>query len=163
MVYASDIEGLTDLIMKERNLVSSNTVAQVGLDDGQGLFKVMLSLKASEQEIKVTPNKKAKYCDGFSPNDFRLSGSKKLILLLVSPTTEHYDNLTTLLGLLNIDAIEFGFSCDLKMVLLLLGKQAASSKHCCPFCTGCSPWLSASSSNTIGSQWTDYTRPECNK
>ena len=29
---------------------------------------------------------------------------------------------------------------DLKMVLILCGKQAASCKHPCPYCTSSSPW-----------------------
>ena len=58
---------------------------------------------------------------------------------------------------LGIGAIDFGFCCDLKMVIVLLGKQCASSKHCCPFCTGSSPWLSSATSTIIGSLWKDYS------
>ena len=56
-----------------------------------------------------------------------------------------------------MDAVDFGFCCDLKMVLLLLGKQAASSKHCCPYCNGSSPWTGQCTPNTLGSLWQDYT------
>ena len=42
------------------------------------------------------------------------------------------------------------------MVLILCGKQAASSKHCCPFCNGFAPWLSPSKPNTIDSVWLSY-------
>ena len=43
------------------------------------------------------------------------------------------------------------------MILVLCGKQCASSKHSCPFCTGSSPWLGVYTANTIGSLWADYT------
>ena len=62
-----------------------------------------------------------------------------------------------MLGLLKLDAVEFGYCCDLKMILILLGKQSASSKYCCPFCTGSSPWLDTYTATTIGSLCSDYT------
>ena len=87
-----------------------------------------------------------------------LSGTKKLILLLAAPTTEQYNSIASLLSLLNIQAIDVGYCCDLKMVLILLGKQAASSKFCCPFCVGCSLWLDSYTLITIGSLWADYQK-----
>ena len=42
-------------------------------------------------------------------------------------------------------------------MLILCGKQCASSKHCCPFCTGSAPWVAKGRSNTIGSLWSDYS------
>ena len=155
VVYATDVEKLALFIMEERSLQPDNTLLQVGIDDGQGLLKVMLSVKenCSLEEVR---NKRVKYSDGFASKDFKYSGVKKLILLLVSPTTERHDNMAALLGKLGIAAIEFGFCCDLKMVLILLGKQSASSKFCCPFCTGCSPWQGDYSRTTIGSLWEDY-------
>ena len=66
----------------------------------------MLSVKGkdSEEERKM---KKMKYSEGFSPRDFKHSGVKKLILLLVSPTVECHDNLAAMLGLLGIEAVDF--------------------------------------------------------
>ena len=117
----------------------------------------MVSVKEKHPE-EDQQSKRTKYEAGFAPKDFKLAGVKKLILLLVSPTSERHDNMAALLGELGIDAIDFGLCCDLKMVLMLLGKQCASSKHCCPFCTGCSPWLkTGTTSTTIGSLWADYT------
>ena len=156
VVFAKDVESLAGFIMRERNLDPINTVAQIGIDDGQGAVKIMLSIKEKETPDE-NKKKRAKYEDGFAPQDFKLSGVKKLFLLLVSPTTERHNNMSSLLGLLGIDAFDFGFSCDLKMVLCLCGKQCASSKHCCPFCTGSAPWLGTYRSNTIGSLWNDYS------
>ena len=157
VVFAKDTEELACLVMKERNLDPGNTTVQVGIDDGQGLLKVMMSLKESSLGEESVSKKKSKYSEGFAPNDFKLSSVKKLILLLVSPTTESHHNLSSLLGLLKLDAVEFGYCCDLKMILILLGKQSASSKYCCPFCTGSSPWLDTYTVITIGSLWSDYT------
>ena len=157
VVFANDVEDLAGLIMHECNLEPGTTVGQIGIDDGQGLVKIMMSLKEKDPE-ECSKNKKMKYSEGFAAKDFKLSGVKKLILLLVSPTTETHANLSSLLALLGIEAIDYGFSCDLKMVLLLLGKQPASSKHCCPYCVGSSPWIGNFDPVTIGSLWADYTR-----
>ena len=156
VAYAKDVEGLAQLVMEERNLDPDNVVVQIGIDDGQGLVKIMMSIKEKDAEAPKTKKKKSKYSEGFAPKDFQNSGVKKLILILLSPTTERHDNIASLLQLLQIQAIDFGYCCDLKMVLFLLGKQSASSKHCCPFCTGSSPWLGIFSPVTIGSLWRDY-------
>ena len=58
--------------------------------------------------------------------------------------------------MLKLEALDFGFTCDLKLDLILCGKQCAASKHCCPFCDGCSPWLTETSPTTIGSLWAAY-------
>ena len=157
VVYAKDVEELAGFVMKERNLAPENSVVQIGLDDGQGLFKVLMSVKAKDTATEEPKAKKTKYSEGFKPKDFKDSGVKKLIMLLACPTTERHDNMASLLGLLGIDAIEFGFCCDLKMVLVLTGKQCASSKHCCPFCSGSAPWLGTYSSTTISSLWSNYS------
>ena len=101
---------------------------------------------------------KSKYKEGYCPGDFKFSGVKKLIVLFVSPTCERHDNLTTILEELGLEAVDFAFSADLKMVLILCGKQAASSKHCCPFCSGSAPWTGKYQSLTIGSLWANYNK-----
>jgi hypothetical protein len=156
VAYAKDVEVLAQVVMEERNLDPDNVVVQIGIDDGQGLVKIMMSIKEKDAEEPKAKKKKSKYSDGFAPKEFQNSGVKKLILILLSPTTERHDNIASLLRLLDIQAIDFGYCCDLKMVLFLLGKQSASSKHCCPFCTGSSPWLGVYSSVTVGSLWKNY-------
>ena len=114
VVFANDVEDLANFIMQERGMYVFNNLVQVGIDDGQGQLKVMMSIKDKEEEGNVK-GKKTKYEDGFSPKEFKCSGVKKLILLLVSPTCENYSNLVSLLQELKIDAVEFGYSCELKM------------------------------------------------
>lgn len=139
VVCARDVEELACFIMEERNLSPEDSSAQVGIDVGQGLIKFMLTVKRKEKDNKQK-GKKMKYNEGFQFNQFKLSGVKKLLVLLVSPTIETYENIAGLMGELRLDAVDFGYSCDLKMILLLCGKQSASSKYCCPFCTDCAPW-----------------------
>lgn len=117
----------------------------------------MMSLK----EIEEGPEKKEKkrrssYAEGFSPLDFKDSGVKKLLLLALTPISERHDNIATILETLNIEGLEYGVSCDIKMVLMLLGKQSASCSHPCPFCTASDPWELEGEPITIGSLWRDY-------
>ena len=154
VVYVKDVEQFASLVMAHRNLQPADSLVQIGIDDGQGQVKIMMSIKHKEEGPVC--RKKSRYADGFAPKDFKLSGVKKLLLLLMSPTCERHDNISKLLELLGIEAIEFGFSCDVKMLLILLGKQGASCTHCCPFCDGRSPWVGTFNHVTIGSLWRDY-------
>ena len=156
VVYAKNVEELASLIMVERGLTPETSLVQIGIDDGQNLLKVMMSVKEKDPEPVEPRAKRFKYDDGFAPTDFKLSGVKKLILLLVSPTSERHDNMSALMNLLNLDAIEFGLCCDLKMVNIVLGKQNASSKFCCPFCFGSSPWQGSFTTTTVGILWKEY-------
>ena len=154
VAYAKDVEHLAKFVLEHRQLDASDALIQVGIDDGQGLIKIMMSVKEKNPKETQEGRKKSKYNEGFAPREFQLSGVKRLILLL-SSTVEHH-NISKMLELLNIKAVDFGLCCDLKMILILLGKQNASSKHCCPFCLGSSPWIGKFESVTIGSLWANY-------
>ena len=154
-VYAEDAQDLACKVMMERGLNPDDFVIQVGLDDGQNMVKVMMTIK-EKVIISEEKGKKAKYSEGYCPKEFRLSGVKKLIVLFVSPTCERHDNISTILELLGLGAIDFVCSADLKMLHIICGKQAASCKHCCPFCDGSSPWLGKYQSLTIGNLWSNY-------
>ena len=154
-VLVKNVENFAALVMKERNLTPETSEIQIGIDDGQDLVKIMMTIKEKEKP-EAAKNKKVKYKEGFGVKDFKLSGVKKLLILFVSPTCERYDNIATIMKELDLGALEFGFSCDLKLVLILCGKQCASSKHCCPFCIGSSPWLTKVTPSTIGSLWSSY-------
>ena len=123
-------------------------------------MKVMMTIKEIEEEGADRKEKKRRssYAEGFSPVDFKDAGVKKLMLLALTPISERHDNIATVLETLNIQGLEYGVSCDIKMVLMLLGKQGASAKHACPFCTACDPWVLPGEPNTIGSLWNDYQR-----
>lgn len=113
--------------MLVRGLDPANCITQVGVDDGQKLLKFMMSVKEKDderdRELPVVKPKKAKYSEGFAPRDFKFSGAKKVILLLVSPSTaERHDNLAKMMALLKLEALHFAYSLDIKMILILTGK-----------------------------------------
>ena len=81
---------------------------------------------------------------------------KKLFILAITCAAENYDTIGKILQNLNLNALDFGFSLDLKMALILCGEQAASLKHCAPYCDGSASWLSPGKPNTIDSLWLSY-------
>ena len=83
---------------------------------------------------------------------------RKLILLAVTPTSESYSTICRLLKLLNLETIDFGYSMDLKMVLIACGKQSAAAKHNCPYCDGSSPYITPAETSTVGTLWSAYER-----
>lgn len=153
-VIVKSVEDFASQVMMERNISPEESEIQIGIDDGQNLLKIMMTVKEKEKSEEIK-KKKFDYSEGFRPKEFKLSGVKKIMILFASRTCERYDNLATILGELDLQAVEFGFSCDLKLVLILCGKQCASSKHCCPFCSGSAPWLAKKNNNTIGSLWSN--------
>lgn len=114
-------------------------------------------MTVKESNIEEEPDRKrSKYTDEYAAKDFKLSSVKKLFVLAITKTVENHHNLGVILEQLGLEAIEFGYSTDLKMVAIICGKQNASSKHPCPWCDGSAPWTSAASPTTIGSLWKSY-------
>ena len=100
--------------------------------------------------------RRSTYAEGFSPIDYKDASVKKLIILALAPSTETHDNMAIILDRLAITHVEFGLSADIKMILLLLGKQCATCSHPCPFCDAATPWHEDGRLTTIGSLWQNY-------
>ena len=118
-----------------------------------------LKSKSEGKEENLDPKQKKRrslYEDGFAPIDYKNSSVQKLIILAMSPSVETHDNIEQILKLLNISLLEFAYSTDIKMILILVGKQGGSCTHSCPFCEGASPWLQEAPRTTIGSLWRNY-------
>ena len=91
---------------------------------GQSNLKVMMTIKSKTVEDVCSKNVKRRrslYRDGFQPMAFKDAGVKKLIVLAMSPCKETHENVETLMRLMNITYLEFAYSTDIKMILLLLG------------------------------------------
>ena len=83
-------------IIAERGLDPERTIVQIGLDDGQGLIKVMMTIKTLEDDQHLVPmdkKRRSSYSD-YAPLKFKDSGVQKLMLLAVAPVCEKYENLT---------------------------------------------------------------------
>ena len=64
VVYVKDVEQFASMVMAKRNLSPADSLVQIGIDDGQGQVKIMMSVKHKEEEQVC--RKKSRYADGFS-------------------------------------------------------------------------------------------------
>ena len=67
VVFAKDVEDLASLIMTERGLTPETSLVQVGIDDGQGLLKVMLSIKEKNDDVLEVKARKQSMTTGLPP------------------------------------------------------------------------------------------------
>ena len=74
-----------------------------------------------------------------------------MILLSVFPNVpECHENISSLLADLGIEAIDFGITADLKMVLILIGKPLGKPMFNCPFCNNKAPFSGLYDLYTLG-------------
>ena len=128
----------------------------------------MMTIKSKSEGTVEEPNdagepskekkrRSSTYEEGFGPLDFKDSSVRRLIILALSPTCETHENLELILDRLSIKHLDFGFSADIKMLLLLEGKMSASARHPCPFCTADKDsWEKEGELLTLGMLWKYY-------
>ena len=87
-----------------------------------------------------------------APNKHKEGSVHKLLILVAVPKIQElHSNIDILLQELNLDSLDFVLTSDIKMILLILGKDHGSCRHACPYCEDGSPWNTASKLNTLGS------------
>ena len=71
IVYCNDIEELVAMVLHHRSQETTDVGIKLGVDGGQGFFKVTLSitLKPGLENIKIP--KKLSKCDGYAWKDFK--------------------------------------------------------------------------------------------
>ena len=130
-VFCTDCNQLTLDVMAHRGLNSHTCNVHIGLDGGQGMLKVALTItdrlgieksdRASYSEVIINfvlpnSNKSLVLLQGVAPRQAKYSSVKKLILLAVVPDApENYFNVRTILTQLEIEVLEFTVSADVKM------------------------------------------------
>ena len=140
-VFVKDVKEFTNVIMESRGLEEEKHVIQFGFDDGQGMLKLMQTIKSSEVVVDQ-PKKRAKYSDGVCPKTNKLSSVKRLFIIgIVAKVSELYSNIKLILNEVKLLGVHYGFSADIKMYLVIVGKQTASAVHSCPYCEGREPWI----------------------
>ena len=159
-VFVTDMQEFATQVMVHREYDPDNVFCSVGLDDGGGFLKIMLTIKPNEViQVEEGAKKRRSYEEVFKPTQFKDGGQNKIQILAMAPTCERHDNIATILDLMNINNINFGLCADLKMQLILIGKQSASSKHNCPYCSDVAPWVGQNrQSLTIGQLYVDYAK-----
>ena len=82
-----------------------------------------------EKSAVVKSVKRVKYSDGVAPHSSKLSGVKKIFVVDCMPNTpENYAVMQTILEKLGLGNLNFTFTCDIKMCLIILGNNHAQSQ-----------------------------------
>ena len=137
-----DVEGLISHLMELREINPDEEEVLFGLDDGGGSLKLMM-LILKLQDHDEPQKKRGKYSDGVFAQSFKNTGVQKLILLADVPNCqEHYENVKQILEEVDISGVDFSECTDIKMMLILLGKQGGSATHNCIFGDGKAPYTS---------------------
>ena len=158
-VIVANIPALITLLIESRNLDPDNHLIQLGLDGGQSVLKFCLIVQDDVTGLQEPPRQRARHKDGIGSGDSKLSSVKKLLIIGAAPNTEEsWGNLRKMMDMLEIDLLgsSYGLSVDMKVQLMLCGKQSASCRHCCPYCECCAPFTCDCTLNTLGSLSTHY-------
>ena len=132
-VICSDPDQFVQFVLKERGMNPNTSVVLTGMDDGQGFCKIAAVFLDTEDNLGTTG--RAKYSEGVAPKNFKNSSVKKLMILAVVPkVSENHPNLQAISNELNMQAVEFSVSADVKMLNCLAGKASGQPKFGCPFC-----------------------------
>ena len=140
-VFVKDIYEFTQFVVDQRSLDPSSYEVHFGLDDGQGLLKIMEIIKEKDSVLETEDKKRSRYTDGVCQKSSKLSSVKKMFVVgLVPNIQELYFNVKAMLDEIRLEGINFSFCADIKIYLCLCGKQTASCLHPCPYCEGVMPW-----------------------
>ena len=113
---------------------------KLGVDGGQGFLEITLSITLKPELKNNKIPKKLSKCDGYACKGFKDSSVHKTIIFAILPSlNKKYNNLQMILDKLNISSLDYTISEDLKVLIQMVGKQTATSKHLCSHCKTSSP------------------------
>ena len=159
-IVTADVRLLLEHLIDRRELDPDRVQVQIGLDGGQGILKVcMLVYEAVSDENGDSARKRLKHSDGVGGRQAKLTSVKRLLVIAAAPGVEEtWENLKCLLEKLDISTLHPSclLSVDIKVQLILCGKQSAASTHPCPYCE-CQPQFTCDCRrNTLGSLTRHY-------
>ena len=130
LVYLKDPPAFIEHVIEQRGLDRAKVLVRVGLDGGQGSFKVVASIFETDYDPEVTFGSKE------GPGN-RLTGANRLLVMaMAEDMQELYFNLRIVMDKLKLNDIDCCFASDLKLINCLLGISSHSGKHACPYCEG---------------------------
>lgn len=156
-VICIDTEEFVAMILMNRNLDPEDAEIKIGIDSGQGTLKVTLSITPKPDEAQAhaeeVPTKRRRYAEGYSSGDGQLSSSvhKTFILALFETKDESYETIETILRVLKMENIKHTISEDIKVALIMVGKQTAAARNPCPYCESSYPEMVKGTPYTLSS------------
>ena len=125
LVYVKDPVAFIDHVIKKRGLNRKKVLVRLGLDGGQGSFKVVASIFETDSDPKKE-----------DPGNLLTGANRLLVLALAQGLQEQYENLRIVVEKLQLNAIECVYACDLKLINCFTGISSHSGKFACPYCEG---------------------------
>ena len=130
ITVCSDLNGLLNKIIDERQINEENMLVRIGMDGGGGFLKVCLS--AFEFENEENNSEKRRIVERF-----KNSGVKKVFIIAAVPDVqENFYNVKRIWHEVGLDSLtrKFTIATDLKLCNILLGLMSHSSSHPCCWC-----------------------------
>ena len=84
-VFVRDIYEFTQFVVDQRSLDPSSYEVHFGLDDGQGLLKIMEIIKEKDSVLETEDKKRSRYAHGVCPKSSKLSSVKKMFVVGLVP------------------------------------------------------------------------------
>ena len=124
------LKEIVDHIVEERGLERDQVMVRVGLDGGQGSFKVVVSIFETGFDPEISFSKSE------GPGS-RLTGSQRiLVMAFAEDLPESYENMRIIVEVLKLNDLQCCIASDLKLINALLGISSHSGKFSCCYCTG---------------------------
>lgn len=134
VTYINDMNAFISAICSKRDHSEENLTLALGIDGGQGKLIITLTVSHEGEGDKAKRKKQTE-----KRKTLKSTGKRRaFVVARVDGVPETYDNLTQLLGTLNLPTLDKDFVvvCDLKVIDILVGLQSTSSRHSCPYCKG---------------------------
>ena len=110
LVFLKDPVGFIEHVITTRGLNRDKVLVRVGLDGGQGSFKVVASVFETDYDPEIT----------FSPKEgpsSRLTGANRLLVMAIAEDIQElHDNLRIVVDKLQLDKVKCCLACDLKLI-----------------------------------------------
>ena len=129
VTFINDMNAFISDICSKRDHSEENLTLALGIDGGQGKLIITLTVSPEGEGDRAKRKEQTE-----KRKTLKSTGKRRaFVVARVDGVPENYDNLTQLLGTLNLPTLdkEFGVVCDLKVIDILVGLQSTSSRHSC--------------------------------
>jgi hypothetical protein len=130
LVFLKDPASFIEHVIQERGLNRDKVMVRIGLDGGQGSFKVVVSVFETDYDPEISFSTKE------GPGNMLTGANRLLVMAIAEDIQELYNNLRLVVEKLQLDKIDFCMAADLKLINAYSGISSHSGKFACPYCEG---------------------------
>lgn len=143
-VIVKDINSFLEYVVKYRSFDATKLLVKLGLDGGQGFFKVTLNVSSTDDQIS-------------SSSTLQDTGVKKLFIICIVPDiAEIYENVQIIMRKLDLGSLKHVVTTDLKLANILVGIQSHGAQHPCCYCESTSSVWESAQARTLGTVRNNY-------